>query len=115
MWITNSLRYGTYSTSEAVNAGLDLEMSGPTRWRGQILAHALLSKKVTQHTLDNRVREVLKLVNRVCKAGIPEHGHEGSRDTTETAELLLKIASESVVLLKNERNALPFCKDKTVS
>lgn len=90
-------------------------MPGPTRWRGQILAHALLSKKVTQHTLDKRVREVLELVNRACETGIPENAPERGRDTPETAELLLKIACESIVLLKNKNNVLPFRKDKGVS
>jgi beta-glucosidase len=28
---------GTYSTVEAINAGLDLEMPGPTKSRGQLL------------------------------------------------------------------------------
>jgi beta-glucosidase len=90
-------------------------MPGPTRWRGQILAHALLSKKVTQHTLDKRVREVLELVNRACETGIPENAPERGRNTPETTELLLKVASESVVLLKNRSKVLPFRKDKAVS
>ena len=38
--------FGTYSTSEAVNAGLDLEMPGPTRWRGALLEHLVSSRKV---------------------------------------------------------------------
>ena len=90
-------------------------MPGPTRWRGGILAHALLSKKITEHTLDLRVRELLKLSNRVRESGIPENAPEGSRNTPETAELLRKIGSESIVLLKNEGNALPFKKSETVS
>jgi beta-glucosidase len=90
-------------------------MPGPTKWRGQILEHALLSKKVTEHTLDLRVREVLKLVNEVSKTGVPENAPEESRDTPETAELLRKIGSESIVLLKNKDNVLPFKKTETVS
>lgn len=74
-----------------------------------------MSKKVTEHTLDLRVREVLKLVNAVSKTGVPENAPEESRDTPETAELLRKIGSESIVLLKNEGDVLPFKKDKTVS
>ncbi len=107
-------RYGTYSASDAINAGLDLEMPGPARWRGQLLSHMLISNKISQHTLDQRVREVLKLVNRVSKTGVPENAPEGSRDVPETAELLRKLAGESIVLLKNENGSLPFKKDKTV-
>jgi beta-glucosidase len=60
------------------------------------------------------VREVLRLSNRVRETGVPENAPEGSRDTPETAELLRKIGSESIVLLKNESNVLPFKKSETV-
>ncbi|KAH8590033.1 glycosyl hydrolase family 3 N terminal domain-containing protein [Bisporella sp. PMI_857] len=107
--------YGTYSTSEAVNSGLDLEMPGPSRWRGQQLSHALLSKKVTRYTLDERVREILKLVNRASKTGILENAVERARNILETADLLRKLSGESIVLLKNERSVLPFQKNKEVA
>ena len=106
--------YGTYSTTEAITAGLDLEMPGPSRWRAGLLKHALISKKITPKVLDERVREVLKLVSRVSKLGIPENAPESSRDIPETSELLRKIAGEAIVLLKNENQTLPFKKDKTV-
>lgn len=107
-------RYGTYSTSEAVNAGLDLEMPGPSRWRGQLVTHALMANKISKQTLDARVREVLRLVSRVAKTGVPGNAPEGSRDTPETSALLRKIGGESIVLLKNENKALPLNKAKTV-
>lgn len=103
--------FGTYSTSESVEAGLDLEMPGPTRWRGELLEHAILSKKITQYTIDKRVREVLKLVNKAAKTGVPENGTEGGIDTPETSALLRKIACESIVLLKN--GVLPLEKKTT--
>jgi beta-glucosidase len=112
---SNKLRYGTYSTAEAVNAGLDLEMPGPTRFRGQLITHAIMANKITRQTLDARVREVLKLVSRVARSGVSENALEGSRDIPETGELLRKIAGESIVLLKNENKVLPLDKSKTVS
>ena len=107
--------YGTYSTTEAITAGLDLEMPGPSRWRAGLLKHAIISKKVTQKTLDDRVREVLKLVSRVSQIGVPENAPETSRDIPGTSELLREIAGEAIVLLKNEERVLPFKKEKTVS
>jgi beta-glucosidase len=89
-------------------------MPGPTRWRGQLLTHALMSNTISQYTLDERVREVLKLVRRATTTGVPEHAPEKSRDIPETANLLRRIAGESVVLLKNERCVLPLNKTKTV-
>lgn len=107
-------RYGTYSTADAVNAGMDLEMPGPTRWRGQLITHSLMSKKISPHTLNLRVHEVLNLVNRVSKTEIPENAPEGSRDIPETAELLRKISGQSIVLLKNKNQVLPLNKATTV-
>lgn len=90
-------------------------MPGPSRWRGQLLTHSLMSNKITQHTLDDRVREVLKLVHRATNTGVPERAPERSRDLPETADLLRRIAGESIVLLKNEKNILPLNRAKTVS
>jgi beta-glucosidase len=58
----------TYSTTEALDAGLDLEMPGPTRWRGQLLLWAVISKKLKQATLDIAVRNYLNLLNKVQPA-----------------------------------------------
>lgn len=98
-----------------MNAGLDLEMPGPSRWRGQLVTHALMANKISKQTLDARVREVLRLVSRVAKTGVPGNAPEGSRDTLETSALLRKIGGESIVLLKNDNKALPLDKSKTVS
>jgi beta-glucosidase len=108
-------RWGTYSTTEAINAGLDLEMPGGTRWRGELLAQARGVYKVLDHVIDERVRNVLNLVNRCAAAGIPDHAEEKAADTPETAALLRKIGGESIVLMKNENNILPLKKDKKVS
>ena len=90
-------------------------MPGPTRWRGQLLNHAIMSKKVTQETVDERVRHVLRFVHDAVKTGIPCGMPEGTRNTPQTAALLREIAGESIVLLKNEHEILPFKKNKTVS
>ena len=108
-------RYGTYSASEAINAGLDLEMPGPSRWRGPVLSHALVANKVQVHTIDERVRTVLKFVKRAMASGIPENAEEKTGDNPETAKLLRKLAADSVVLMKNEKSVLPLSKERTVS
>ncbi|PVH80813.1 glycoside hydrolase family 3 protein [Cadophora sp. DSE1049] len=104
--------WGTYSTSEAVNAGLDLEMPGATKWRGEMLVQAVGVNKVAEYVLDERVRNVLNLVNKCAAAKIPENAEEKTRDTPETAAFLRKIGGESIVLMKNEGGILPLKKDK---
>ena len=104
-------RYGTYSTVEAVDAGLDLEMPGSTVWRGPPLRSSVRVQKIKKKTLDERVRNVLRLVKRCSLSDVPEGAPEGTRDTPETAALLLKVAANSIVLLKNDKNLLPLKRD----
>lgn len=105
---------GTYSTSDAINAGLDLEMPGPGRWRGERVLHDLLSKKVTEDTLNERAHAVLSLVKSVYKSGVPENAPEKERNTLEDQKFNRRVADEAIVLLKNTKNVLPFKREKTL-
>ncbi|KAI1409254.1 beta-glucosidase [Hypoxylon sp. FL1857] len=105
--------YGTYSVAEAINAGLDIEMPGPTRWRGGLAKLSVNSGKVSQHALDQRVRAILKTVDRVMPLKLWESTREGTINTPETARKFLEVASSGIVLLKNERDVLPLDKGKT--
>jgi beta-glucosidase len=89
-------------------------MPGKTRWRGEALAHAVSSNKIPQFKLDERVRNVLNLVNRVDPLGIPEGAEEKALNRPEDQALMRRAAAESVVLLKNEGGALPLKKDGSV-
>jgi beta-glucosidase len=104
--------YGTYSTNDAVTAGLDLEMPGPSRFRGDALQFNASTGKPFGHIIDERAREVLNMVKRCSALPIKEFGPEETLDTPETAALLRKIGNESLVLLKNENNVLPMMKQK---
>jgi beta-glucosidase len=104
--------FGVYSTTKAVEAGLDLEMPGPPKFRGEALKFNAATGKPFVHVIDNRAREVLKFVKKCAGAGVQENGPETTKDTPETAALLRKIGNESIVLLKNENNVLPLKKDK---
>ncbi|TWU72046.1 hypothetical protein ED733_002213 [Metarhizium rileyi] len=104
--------YGTYSTTPAVVAGLDLEMPGPGRFRGEALKFNVLTNKPCSHIVDQRVRAVLRLVKKVSGLGIEENGPEKEANTHETAALLRRTGSESIVLLKNDGDVLPLRKDR---
>ncbi|KAH7464128.1 putative beta-glucosidase I [Fusarium oxysporum f. sp. matthiolae] len=105
--------YGTYSTTPAVVAGLDLEMPGPPRFRGEALKFNASTNKPFIHVINARAREVLKLVKKCAPLKLEENGPEREANTPETAALLRKIGTESIVLLKNDGNVLPFKKEKT--
>ncbi|KAK5939464.1 beta-glucosidase [Knufia obscura] len=107
--------FGTYSSTESVKAGLDLEMPGPSYVRGKLINQALGCGKLREYDVDNCVREVLKLVKKVLPLGIPENAPEHTVDSPETAALLRQISSNSIVLMKNDKNVLPFKKEKATA
>lgn len=109
--------YGAYTAKESITNGLDLEMPGVSSLRNQqSISHMIASKELNIRHLDDRVRNVLKLVKWCAKSNVKQRGPEDSENNTpETRALLNKIATESVVLLKNENNILPFKKTDTVA
>ncbi|KIW12745.1 hypothetical protein PV08_07931 [Exophiala spinifera] len=104
--------FGTYSTTESIEAGVDLEMPGPGRFRGPALSQAVRAKKVKESQLDDCVRRVLNLLNYSTGSGVPENAIEKSLNRAEDQLLLRRAAAESIVLLKNENHVLPFSKSK---
>ncbi|TID25052.1 beta-glucosidase precursor [Venturia nashicola] len=107
--------FGTYSTTEAVTAGLDLEMPGHTRFRGPALRHAITANKIKQSQLEDRVRAVLKFVDQACQSGVPENAPEGGLNREEDQKLLRDVAAQSLVLLKNEESVLPLDPAKRIA
>ncbi|CAI7627936.1 unnamed protein product [Penicillium viridicatum] len=109
--IIMSDRFGTYSTVEAMNAGLDLEMPGPPRLRGILADLAVSSHKVSHATLDARARNVLNLVQKCAKIE-DVSSVECIRDIAEDRSINRRLAGESIVLLKNDSRILPIPSDK---
>lgn len=96
--------HGTYSTTEAVNAGMDLEMPGPPKMRGRLGDFVQSSRLIKQSVLDQRARRVLEFVKRAEKLKIDE----GPRDLPEDRALNREICGKSIVLLKNDAGLLPL-------
>lgn len=106
--------FGTVSCAESINGGLNLEMPGPTIWRGKLLEMSVFHNTVTEKALDDAVRGVLYLVNKAAKSGVPENAEEGMKDDKEALELALQAAREAIVLMKNDDNVLPLKTNKKV-
>ncbi|KAH7380592.1 beta-glucosidase [Pyrenochaeta sp. MPI-SDFR-AT-0127] len=108
--------FGTYSAAESTKAGLDIEMPGPPRVRGPNITVSLGNRKIAEHEVDDRVRNLLNLVNRVAPLNIEEHATEGQLEQpAEVAPQLRKLAADSIVLLKNEHSVLPLDKSKSIA
>ncbi|EEU33401.1 uncharacterized protein NECHADRAFT_56711 [Fusarium vanettenii 77-13-4] len=100
--------WGTYSTAESINAGMDLEMPGPTQFRGKLLEIAIKTRKVSRMAVDAAARNVLNFVKKVTVAAEPWKGDPSSANTPENRALVRKLAADSIVLLKNDENILPI-------
>jgi len=107
---------GTYSTKEAVLGGLDLEMgtliTGTERERpydDYYLARPFLegirSGEYPVSLLDDKVRRNLRVM---FGTHVFDQRKPGSINTPEHQATALRVAEESIVLLKNNNNALPL-------
>ncbi|KAL8293753.1 hypothetical protein RQP46_000454 [Phenoliferia psychrophenolica] len=99
---------GTYSVGGAIRAGLDVEMPGPPTMRGAALLRQVGAGKLSVDDIDERVRCVLKIVNKAIASGIPFDAPESSVDTPALRALLRTAAASAIVLLKNSSSHLPI-------
>jgi len=100
---------GTHSTINAANDGLDLEMGSRPPYNTYFFADKLLDSvkagKVSMKVIDEKVHRVLwVLFNTDMSANLPA----GKLNTPEHSKTVYDIASESIVLLKNDKNLLPL-------
>lgn len=100
--------FGTQSTADSVNAGLDLEMPGPANWRGAKLLQAVEQGKVSEATIDTSVRRLLHLLERAGAFDQPEIEAEQAINRPEHRAVAREAAAEGIVLLKNARDVLPL-------
>jgi beta-glucosidase len=98
-------------TLKAANAGLDVGMPWGD-WEstpfGKPLMEAVQKGSVSQAVLDDKVRRVLRGMDRVgLLSGENPHAN-GEANTPASQATALRAAEESLVLLKNDRHVLPF-------
>ncbi len=106
--------FGSHSTAPTINAGLDLEMPGPPRDRGQKLIDAVNAGEVTIDTLDHRVAAMLRLMERVGSLDDHRPFAETADDRPEHRALIRRAGAEAAVLLKND-NVLPLAGAGTIA
>lgn len=106
--------FGSHSTVETVNAGLDLEMPGPTRDRGQKLIDAVQSGAVSEATLRQRVVNMLRLMERVGSLDDHRAFVEHANDRPEHRALIRRAGAEAAVLLSNN-GILPLAGEGSIA
>ncbi|WP_284387129.1 beta-glucosidase [Devosia yakushimensis] len=99
--------FGSHSTAPTVNAGLDLEMPGPARDRGEKLIAAVEAGQVSRETIGDRVRAILSVM--AWTGALADKGPhvEKAEDRPEHRALIRRAGAEGMVLLKNE-SVLPL-------
>jgi beta-glucosidase len=95
--------FGTHSTGPAAEAGLDLEMPGPSAWLGPTLGAAVREGTLAESVLDGQVRHMLQLMERVGMLdGTYQRGPEREEDRPEHRAVARAVAAEGTVLLVND-------------
>lgn len=98
---------GKDAAEKSVNAGVDMEMVSETFI--QNLKRSIAENKVSMETIDNAVRNILRLKFRL---GLFDNPYVVTPQTVKYAEKHLQTAKtaaeQSVILLKNENQTLPF-------
>ena len=103
---------GTHSTIGAAVGGLDVEMPGHT-YMGEALADSVRSGAVPMEVIDSHVRNILRV--RFAITPVPKDvANTKVTSQPETQAIAYKVASKSIVLLKND-GLLPLKNVKTVA
>lgn len=98
--------YGTKSTTEALESGLDLEMPGPSVFRGAKLLDAIHRQEISESSVDTAVQNILKMIDRTVDSHSDKK--EESIICDRTSAMALRAASEGIILLKNDQKTLPL-------
>ena len=99
--------FGSRTTAPTINAGMDLEMPGPTRDRGDALISAVESGEVSSEQVRFLALNVLRWMERCGALSQDTPFNERAEDRPEHRALIRQAGAEGTVLLKN-KGVLPL-------
>lgn len=106
---------GTNSTVASIQAGCDLEMPGPTEWRGKYALAAVANGELSPIDIERSAGNVLHLIERTKGLNGPIETPERAVDNPYTRDLIRQAGVEGITLLKNESNILPIENSRTIA
>jgi beta-glucosidase len=99
-----------HNTIASAKNGLDVEMGTDGPYDNYYFAHPLIEAvkngQVSETLINDKVRRVLRVIYN-CRKTDPLR-QKGSINTPDHSELVYKVASEAIVLLKNSEGLLPL-------
>lgn len=106
---------GVKNTKDSAESALDLEMSVTPEFDNYYFANPLLDAikkgEIAEELVDEKVRNILRFMFRLKMIGKDADDRKaGAYNTPEHRAAAKKVAEESIVLLKNEKNVLPLNK-----
>jgi beta-glucosidase len=102
---------GVHDRVRALAAGLDLEMPGPQDARARLVVEAVRAGSLDEALLDKSAERILALVSKAQQT--PKK--QTTIDVDAHHALARRIASEAIVLLKNDGNILPLRDPQTIA
>ena len=100
------------NTLEAAKSGIDIEMSVHSRFDDYYLANPLMKLiqegAIQESLIDEKVRNILTSMDKLKMLRGSSHRNKGSYNTPLHREIAYQIATESIVLLKNQNHVLPI-------
>ncbi len=109
--------YATKTAGPAANGGLDLVMPGPDGPWGAALVEAVRSGEVPEAVVDEHLRRLLRLADRVGVLG-NERDYPSdlpAPDSQVRREQLTRLAAAGMTVVKNEGDALPAARGAKVA
>lgn len=107
--------FAEHATEKSATAGMDLEMPGRTRHRGEALVQAVREGRVPAEDVRACAGRVLQFVARLGAFDAPGIPEERAEDSPERRALIRRLGAAGSVLLKNEGGLLPLSLDTTTT
>src|SRR3954471_16816437 len=109
--------YAAKTAGPAANGGLDLVMPGPIGPWGAHLVDAVRSGKVDESVVDDHLRRLLRLADRVAALGEPRDwpGDLPAPDSPTRKEQMTRLAAAGMTVLTNRDAALPLTRGHRVA
>lgn len=109
--------FATRTASAAANGGLDLVMPGPDGPWGEALVRAVRAGEVDERTVDEHLRRLLRLAERVGALGTRRAYPVDlpAPDSATRKEQLRQLAAQGMTVLNNKDAVLPLSRSQTVA